>query len=133
MIVRKSRLEDIPECIKHLPESANKIEKEIVKEFFQDKLKEEMKITFAHEEADVYYKEIMSKEDKDRWDEVCVKSREKGENYITPYASFDPKEDFAECAGYFEIDPERLKGECETKYNFIKEYYLSLKESFGER
>lgn len=129
MIVRKPRLEDIPECIKHLPESANKIEKELVKEFFQDRFKEEMKITFAHEEADAYYKESMSKEGKDRWDEVCVKSRERGEGYITPYASTNPKEDFAECAGYFEIDPKHLKEECETKYNFIKEHYSSLKKN----
>lgn len=43
-------------------------------------------------------------------------------DFITGYASTNPKDDFAECFKYFFQDPQQLKNDCPDKYQFMVEY-----------
>ena len=99
-----------------------------MKELFQDKFKEEIKITFAYEEADVYYKEIMPEKWRERWREVWVEHGARGKAFITDYATRNEKEGFAEYAGYFETKPQVVLENSKEIYNFMKEFYISIKK-----
>jgi hypothetical protein len=89
---------------------------------------EEILITIAHEWAEIYWKEFMSEELKEKWFELSADSYAQGKGYISPLGeNTNEKEDFCECIGYFEVKPEKLKEVDETKHDFIKGIYSSLK------
>jgi hypothetical protein len=88
-------------------------------------------VTIGHEWGHVYWREFMRNEVKEKWCDISAESYAKGKGYISKAVYGGDKieiEDFCECVGYFEVNPEKLKEADRDKHDFIEKLYSSLKK-----
>jgi len=86
-----------------------------------------VKETITHEVAHIDFDDL-PKEDKEKWKELFDKDTnyQKEREVIGEYSIGDYEENYCQWLAMFKWQPERLRDLSPTKFNFIKERYISI-------